>query len=289
MGALDLVGLTPLQKLTAGRSDVVVGLIDGPVRLDHPDLVRDGLAEIHSAPTASPDGHACAHGTFVAGILKARGESGAPALCPACTLLVRPVFSELPSAGAQASLQDVAAAISDCVRHGARLINLSLAVAQPSLNEQVDIRDALDYAARRGTLVVAAAGNTATLAASAITRHPWVIPVAASTLAGRPMEISDLSRSAGMRGLLAPGEGVGGLTAAEPAFPPRGTSVAAPLVTGAAALLWSLFPEVAAATLKAALLYASGERRHRVVPPLLDAWSAYRLLRSSAPQRRSAA
>jgi subtilisin family serine protease len=287
--ALDLVGLTPLKNLTAGHSDISVGLIDGPVQLDHPGLERNGIVGTHAGPTARRVGQALAHGTFVAGILKGRRESGAPAICPGCTLLVRPVFPDLPEGAPHATVGDVAAAISECVRHGARLINISLALEQPSLNEEVEIWEALDHAARSGSLVLAAAGNTATLGSSAITRHPWVIPVAGSTLSGRPMGISNLSRSAGIRGLLAPGEGVTSLTVGELKEPLRGTSVAVPIVTGAAALLWSLFPEIPAPILKSALLYGGERRRRSVVPPLLDVWSAYRLIRSSISGPRSAA
>ena len=65
---LSLVGLHPLMQCTTGRPDVVVGLIDGPVALDHPDLEPDRLRPL--APASAPDARASAatrHGTFVAG------------------------------------------------------------------------------------------------------------------------------------------------------------------------------------------------------------------------------
>ena len=49
--------------------------------------------------------------------------------------------------------------------------------------------------------MVAAAGNQGTLGSSAITRHPWVIPVVACDLRGRPMNESNLGSSIGRRGL----------------------------------------------------------------------------------------
>jgi subtilisin family serine protease len=57
-----------------------------------------------------------------------------------------------------------------------------------------------------------------------------------------------------------------------------GTSVAAPFVTGAFALLWSEFPVAPAAEL---LLAARGTRRLSrvgIVPPLLDAWLAHQVM-----------
>jgi hypothetical protein len=40
MGPLDLVNLTPLMERTSGRAEIKVGLIDGPVAMDHPDLAK---------------------------------------------------------------------------------------------------------------------------------------------------------------------------------------------------------------------------------------------------------
>ena len=39
MNPLDLVKLSQLMQLTSGKPEVVIGLIDGPVAVDHPDLV----------------------------------------------------------------------------------------------------------------------------------------------------------------------------------------------------------------------------------------------------------
>ena len=73
----------------------------------------------------------------------------------------------------------LAAAIIECIDAGARVINLSLALAQPSTNGEQSLEEALNQAVKRGVIVVAAAGNQGTLGSSAITRHPWVIPVVA--------------------------------------------------------------------------------------------------------------
>ncbi len=128
-------------------------------------------------------------------------------------------------------------------------------------------------------LVVAAAGNQATVGSSVITRHPWVIPVVGYDLAGRPMTMSNLSRSIGQGGLGAPGAGVISLTPGGKSVTSGGTSVAAPFVTGTIALLWSEFPRATAGQVKRAILQSAPGRRNTVIPPLLDAWSAYQSLR----------
>jgi subtilisin family serine protease len=144
---------------------------------------------------------------------------------------------------------------------------------------------ALDLAAARGVMVVAAAGNQATLGSSVITRHPWVIPVAACDRQGRPSHDSNLGNSIGRRGVRAPGDHIPTLDANGKQRTFSGTSAATPLVTGAIALLWSVFPRAAAAEIKLAVTQAAGLRRTTVIPPLLDAWAAYETI-SNAHSRR---
>jgi len=284
MTALELVMLPPLIDRTRGRPDVKVGLIDGPVTLSHPELASTHIREIpggHYNSCTRVNSAACLHGTFVAGVLCAKRGSSAPALCPGCTLLVRPVFAEAKPGNGQipsTTPYELATAIIECAEAGARIINLSLALAQPSSNGQRELEDALDHAARRGVIIVAAAGNQGTLGSSAITRHPCVIPVVAVDLRGRPISQSNLGRSIGRRGLSAPGENITSLGAEGKPLTLGGTSAATPFVTGAVALLWSEFPAASTADMRIAIAQPSMPRRTTVVPPLLDAWGSYQVL-----------
>jgi len=144
--------------------------------------------------------------------------------------------------------EDLAQAILDCVDAGARVLNVSAALALLSLKSERALEEALDRAAKRGVIVIAAAGNQGTLGSTAITRHPWVIPVVAYDLRGKPMGHSNLGNSIGRRGLGAPGDGVTSLGAQGKPLTLSGTSAASPFVTGAIALLWSEFPTATAAT-----------------------------------------
>ena len=129
-------------------------------------------------------------------------------------------------------------------------------------------------------IVVAAAGNQGSVGGTIITRHPWVIPVAACDAQGRPTRESNLGHSMGLRGLSAPGEAIASLGVDGKPLTLGGTSVAAPFVTGAVALLWSEFPAASAAEVKAAVTQAIAGRRTTVTPPLLNAWAAYGLMNS---------
>jgi subtilisin family serine protease len=183
--------------------------------------------------------------------------------------------------------EELAEAIIDCLDNGARVLNVSAAIAQPSSKSERALGQALDEAARRGVIVVA--GRPAikgTLGSTAITSHPWVLPVAAYDLAGRPLGQSNLGGSIGRRGLGAPGETITSLGTDGNPLTSGGTSAAAPFVTGAIALLWSEFPGVSAGAMKLAVTRTLLVRRSTVVPPLLDAWGAYRSLLSAQERRR---
>jgi subtilisin family serine protease len=281
MTPLDLVKLTALMQITRGRPEIVMAMLDGPVALDHPDLMAQHIRELPSRRRGTlsyVNSAATMHGTFVAGMLCAKRDSAAPAICPGCTLLVHPIFieSSLPSGQMpSATPEELAAAIFKAADAGARVLNLSVALGQPSLRGLHDLEEALDYAASRGVISVAAAGNQGMLGSSAITRHPGVIPVAACDLQGKPMNDSNLGRSIGRRGLRAPGDHITSLGANGKPLTLGGTSVATPFVTGTIALLWSEFPTATVTEIRAALAHAHGPRRNTVVPPLLDAWAVY--------------
>ncbi len=294
MEPLELTKLVPLMERTSGRPEVKIGLIDGPVVTHHADFAGGRFQEIpgdKSATCNQADNAVCVHGTFVAGILSARRGSPAPAICPNCTLLIRPVFKEMTS-GSQSipssTPKELAAAILDCIEAGARVINLSLALMRPSINGEPALEEALNRAIGRGVIVVAAAGNQGAVVGSAITRHPWVIPVVGCDNEGRPTNDSNLGGSIGKRGLRAPGAGVTSLSAQGQSFTSGGTSVAAPFVTGAIALLWSENPGASAAQIKLAVTQAFAPRRPSVIPPLLNAEAAYRSLTITVAERRVA-
>ncbi len=289
MTLLELVNLAPLMQLTTGKSEITVGLIDGPVAVSHPALTSENIREVSGVTRgfcATASSIACTHGTFVAGILSARRGAEAPAICPGCTLLVRPIFSEaltdmdhMPGA----TPEELATAIIETVDAGAHIINLSAGLVQPYSKCERQFQESLDYAAQRGAIVVAAAGNQGMIGSSCITGHPWVIPVIASDLEGRPLAFSNLGNSIGIRGLSAPGDRITSLGTGSD--PPRfsGTSAAAPFVTGAIALLWSEFPGAGALDMKMAV--SPARRRKTIVPPLLDAWAAYQMMATNSAKR----
>ncbi|MFM9693813.1 S8 family peptidase [Streptomyces europaeiscabiei] len=288
MEPLDLVGLTPLMARTSGRPAVVVGVIDGRVAVDHPAFAGRGVRELSPAADAGSCRRAdicCAHGTAVAGIIAAdRG------VCPRCTLVSRPLFTDRPADGAPATCLsgvrtgELARAITEIVDAGVHVLNLSMAQPAPSGIRDRALETSLDHAAERGVIVVVAAGNQGRMGSSVLVDHPWVIPVTAYDRAGHPMPQSNLGTSIGRHGVGAPGDRIPGPGPDGRPLVLSGTSAAAPFVTGAVALLRSAFPQATPAAVRYAVTHGPG-RRGSVTPPLLDAWAAYTALRDSGGVR----
>jgi hypothetical protein len=123
MAPLELAKLTELMERTSGSPEVKIGPIDGPVVTGHSDLSSEHLREIpgsNGAACTRANSAACLHGTFVTGILSARRNSPAPAICPNCTLLIRPIFAETIMGSEQmprATPRELAMAIIVTVSH----------------------------------------------------------------------------------------------------------------------------------------------------------------------------
>jgi subtilisin family serine protease len=278
---LELIGLRGLMCDGIGRPEIRIGVIDGPVALGHTELAGSRIELLEEGGSCRGDGAACAHGTFVTGILGARRGSAAAAICPGCTLLIRPMFADRSGAThagrvPEATPDELAAAIHECLQAGARLINISAALLRPALHPEPALTEGLNAAMRQGALIVAAAGNQGSIGATAITGHPWAIPVTACDQWGWPATYANLGRSIGRRGVRAPGEGVTSLAPTGATAIIGGSSVAAPLVTGAIALLWSEFPAATAAGIRLAL--GRAHRQRGLAPPLFNAEQARRAL-----------
>lgn len=285
MDVFSLANLIPLTDATAGRSDVVIGIIDGPVDSSHPALREADLRPVSSgaATCQTRESPACGHGTFITGILAASRDSEAPGISPGCAMLGRPIFCEAMDPGKclRVTPADLASALWEVMDAGAKIINLSLGMADTALLDHPDLNEAYDHALQKGVIIVGASGNHGRVGRVALFNHPWVIPVVSCNLRGEVEGGANLGASVGKRGLTAPGVGITSLSNSGGYTKMSGTSAAAPFVTGAAALLWSLFPEASAAQIRRVLL-RPGVHRRSVVPPRLDGGDSLRAMKSGA-------
>ena len=289
-----MVGLDRLMRLTAGADSINVALIDGPVDVSHPQLATDRLRqprERAGATCGTRTSFGCVHGTGVAGILHRHRDQTGEGICPGCGLVLCVIFPpaadrpiEQTDTVPTATPMDLAATLVAAVEANAHVVNISAGLVgfPPLSSERAAVTEALNYAASRGSIVVAAAGNEAHVGSSVLTRHPWVIPVVAVALDGRPIPQTNLGNSIGRRGLAAPGEAIETLAPEGSMQTLSGSSAATPFVTGAIALLRSLVAKAPAGEILAALRssHHPAQSRRRIFPPPFDAWRAYEQLKA---------
>jgi subtilisin family serine protease len=265
------------ELASQARHPVVVAVIDSGLDFFHPDLRRESVwrnpREVPNGRDDDEDGRAddligwnfvsndnnpwdnAGHGTLVAGIIGAatgNGE-GVAGINPWARIMPLKVLD----AAGRGRTTGLAEAIAYAIRHGARVINLSVGGAGLSGAE----RQAIDAAHRRGLVVVVAAGNagddTADYGPAGLGQ---VITVAATDPQDRSLEFSNHGVAVK---LAAPGVDILSLRARRtdfvlgfPGYTPRahvvgpggryyrasGTSFAAPFVAGVASLLLARNP-----------------------------------------------
>ncbi|MGH2809837.1 MAG: S8 family serine peptidase [Actinomycetota bacterium] len=152
----------------ATGSGVTVAVVDTGVRFGHPDLAGKSAGAVNCTGETCGGGDVedyNGHGTEVAGIIGATANNavGVAPVAPSVGLMsVRVLGSDGTGSG-----EDVVRGIKYAADHGARVINLSL--GPDRINIVLDLlcfncnsdafAAAFRYAAERGALVVAAAGN----------------------------------------------------------------------------------------------------------------------------------
>jgi subtilisin family serine protease len=189
------------------------------------------------------------HGTHVAGIISADHSAGAiKGLAPEAKILPLDFMSE----SGQGNLGDAILAIQYAVEQGARVINASWggAPCSQSLNRAIADLE------KRGVIFIAAAGNSGadldqTPEYPAAFTIPSQITVGASTARDFTAGFSNYSFK--LVHLFAPGAQIYSTYPAGRTASLSGTSMAAPFVAGAAALLLSKRPSATAAEVRTAL------------------------------------
>jgi subtilisin family serine protease len=289
MDALDRINLRHLMNISSGIHEVVIGMIDGPVDINHTAFQGSKIrtateSELVACKKASSI--ACMHGTFVAGILCARRGFQAPAICPNCELILHPIFSEerLNTNGPESAIpsstpEELSKAIVQTIDAGANIVNLSLGISSTSLITHQRLKEAYDYALRREVILVAAAGNQGIIGRSTMLDHHWIIPVVACDNQGIINPISNFGHFTSRKGLMAPGTDITSTAPNGQYIKMSGTSAAAPFVTGTIALLWSIFPHATAGQIIRSL-FSNIARQRTIMPSILNAYEAYQAIKT---------
>jgi hypothetical protein len=211
------------------------------------------------------------HGTLVAGIIAAEMNNNIASVGVASHAKIMPL-RVLNSIGV-GDTKAVADAIDYAVRNKAKIINLSFVGTEKSKI----LEDALARAYKAGVIIVAAAGNdSAHLEGADLDQTPaypvcydgapgenWVIGVAATDPLDQKTTFSSFGKSC--IDVAAPGLGIWGLATQDARYDLKdlsrgywsGTSMSAPQVSGLAAMVWSIRPDLTASEVKDAILQNS--------------------------------
>lgn len=238
---MRLIGAPSAWATATGRG-VTIAVVDTGVDLHHEDLVTKLVPGYNVVHHDQPPQDDAGHGTHVAGIAAAATGNGKGVVGVAPDATIMPIKA-LDNRGT-GSAQSITEGIEWAVDHGAQVINLSLGaelqgVFGPSFSA------AIEYAWAKGAICVVAAGNSFLLSSGFTNQHAVVVG-AVGPEDRKPLYASTVGPA--MWGISAPGGMADGVDAHDilSTYPGNqyaymaGTSMAAPHVAGALAILRSL-------------------------------------------------
>jgi serine protease len=230
-----------VEGYAGGGADVVIGSIDTGVDMDHPELVGRTIAgkDFYNNDNDPSDDNG--HGTHTSGTMAGStvGVAGVSGAAPHVTVYVQKVCGRrgCPTAAIVSAIR----AAADYP--GMVAMNLSLGGSSESQAE----KDAIAYATTKNVLVIASAGNDGTTTVSCPACDPNAISVAATMWQDN---LASYSNSGSGLDISAPGGNCYSNTTPEGCIYSsylnggyewlQGTSMAAPQVTGTAAIVASV-------------------------------------------------
>ncbi|MGC5039280.1 type VII secretion-associated serine protease mycosin [Streptomyces sp. DT190] len=260
--ALEAMHTQEAWQTTKGAG-VTVAVLDTGVEADHPDLAGNVLPGKDLVRFgAEPGDRAWArHGTAMAGIIAGHGHGpgnadGVLGIAPEAKILpVRVILEDGDPSRAKARStrgNALAEGIRWAADHGADVINLSLGDDSASAHPEPTEDQAIQYALKKGVVVVASAGNGGEKGdhISYPAAYPGVIAATAVDRAGTRASFSTRRWYATVS---APGVDVVIADPDRKYYEGWGTSAAAAFVSGAAALVKAAHPGLSPAQIKTLL------------------------------------
>jgi subtilisin family serine protease len=243
--------------LAADAATIQVAVVDSGIDTEHPEFSGRLLGgKNYVAPNTEPRDR-YGHGTHVAGLIGAVINNGQGVAGVTANVKIDPrkVLNDMGSG----TIDNVARGICEAADAGAKIINLSLETAQRSQT----MLQAVKYARARGALLIAASGNSGLQSVAYPAGFDEVMAVAATTYNDQRASYSNYSSTAPIIEIAAPGgtaqqsmyntwakgaycRDVRAVLQESGFCTSEGTSMAAAVVTGAAALLWSLDQDLTA-------------------------------------------
>jgi subtilisin family serine protease len=236
-------------------------------------MVGDNYTDWHDHNYGNSDvtGQDAKHGTHVAGIIGAvRGNGiGVDGIAPSVTFMM---IRTVPDGDERD--KDVGNAIRYAVDNGAQIISMSFGKAFSPYKAAVD--DAVKYADAHGVLMVHAAGNDGEDLGKAHNfpnptyldgGHPtlWIEVGASSWKGGEDLPAKFSNYGQQQVDLFAPGVDILSTVPGNQYERDSGTSMAAPVVTGVAALVMSYYPNLSASDVRKILIASTAKYPTQIV------------------------
>jgi hypothetical protein len=235
----SIPGVAELWEKTKGDPRVCVALMDGPIVMSHPAFAGSRLVQIentwHGGPQEAEEG--CRHhATQVASIIFGQHDGPVKGLAPQCRGLSVPVaFDE----ATLLSPLDLVRSIDVALDAGANIIHV--AACMPNQTGRADplLERAIKRCTESNVLVVAPGGNDNGECWCFPAVLPGVLAVGALNEEGVPFKFNNRGGRYEEQCVLALGENILGALWSGGIELQKGTSCAAPIVSGIAALLMS--------------------------------------------------
>jgi subtilisin len=236
------INLDSKQPADLSGKNVKIAILDTGADINHPDLsIKKGFCALQNCPNSYRDDNG--HGTHVAGVIAAKNNSiGIVGVAPDAEIYA---VKALDSRG-NGTTTTIMSGLDWAISQNVDIINMSLTTPY----DDVGMKAMIDRAYQKGITVIAAAGNSGTRTGSEETvlypaKFPNVIAVSGVNQSNNRVSSSSTGKEVE---LAAPGENI--YSTYPTSLDSRGyahmtgTSMAAPFVTGLAALYKEKFPYI---------------------------------------------
>jgi subtilisin family serine protease len=267
---LNAINATQAWDITRGSENITVAIVDNGFNLNHPEL-KSKVVQPYNVWKHSKEifPQKIDHGTHVAGIALAIANNniGTSGIAPNCKFMPIQVSDDRGVMTTTSVLDGILYALYQ----GADVVNVSLGskftgINQISENEQKDLirnhfkeeerlwREVMRIAAKHNSTIVVAAGNENVLAGiDAIQRPELFITVSAVNKSNQNLSKAVFSNYGDFTSISAPGVGIYSTIGSNDYSIMDGTSMAAPIISGAVALMKCINPKITTKQIKCIL------------------------------------
>lgn len=244
---LKQIKSTKAWAITTGKP-ITVAILDTGIDVNHPDLT--GKVPFEISLNALDQTDQIGHGTQVAGIIAANTNNYKGIAGIAWNAKILPI--RITNEEGEASVSNVISALENAYNNGAKIIQISLGTNKYSKF----LEDAVNQAQDRGMLIVSTAGNSGINEVRYPAAFNGVIGVGAVNSENK---IEPYSTTGNHVALVAPGSFIYTTSLDSSYATVSGTSFAAPQVTGAAVLVWSIALNLPASKVREILVQSADD------------------------------